>query len=304
MSPHATHPADPIVLAGATGNLGSRIARAIVARGGRVRAIVRRGSDPEKSAALRRSGAETVEADFASATSLAKACEGGTCVVSALSGLRDVIVEAQSALLGAAIAAGVPRFIPSDFAIDFMKLPDGLNRNLDLRREFHQRIDRAPIAATSILNGMFADLLTGPAPIVLFRLRRVVYWKSAEQALDFTTVDDVATYTAAAALDPSTPRHLRIAGDRVNARELAVAATEATGRRFRTFRAGGVHRLERIIRIARRLAPGKDQLYPPWQGMQYLHNMFDGRALLEPLDNERYPGMRWTSVREVLAAYE
>ena len=35
--------------------------------------------------------------------------------------------------------------------------------------------------------------------------------------------------------------------------------------------------------------------------MQYVHNMFSGRAKLEPLDNGRYPGMRWTTVREVLA---
>jgi hypothetical protein len=30
--------------------------------------------------------------------------------------------------------------------------------------------------------------------------------------------------------------------------------------------------------------------------------MFSGLAKLEPLDNARYPGMRWTSARNVLAA--
>jgi len=34
--------------------------------------------------------------------------------------------------------------------------------------------------------------------------------------------------------------------------------------------------------------------------MQYMRNMFDGRAKLEPLDNGRYPGIRWTSARDVL----
>jgi len=63
--------------------------------------------------------------------------------VSALAGLRDVIVEAQTVLLDAAIKAGVPRFIPSDDSIDFTKFPAGENRNLDLRREFHQRLDKA-----------------------------------------------------------------------------------------------------------------------------------------------------------------
>jgi hypothetical protein len=68
----------------------------------------------------------------------------------------------------------MPRFIPSDYCIDFTKLPPGTNRNLDLRREFHERLDRAPIAATSILNGRFADMLTGQAPIVLFKFKRVL----------------------------------------------------------------------------------------------------------------------------------
>jgi hypothetical protein len=50
-----------------------------------------------------------------------------------------------------------------------------------------------------------------------------------------------------------------------------------------------------------RIAPQREALYPPWQGMQYMHNMFSGMAKLERLDNDRYPGIRWTKVRDVLA---
>jgi hypothetical protein len=35
--------------------------------------------------------------------------------------------------------------------------------------------------------------------------------------------------------------------------------------------------------------------------MQYLHNMFTGLPKLESLDNDRYPDIQWTKVREVLA---
>jgi len=88
-----------------------------------------------------------------------------------------VIVDAQTALLEGAIKAGVPRFIPSDYSIDFTKFPAGQNRNLDLRREFHERLDRAKISATTIFNGAFADMLaTGQMPVILFKLRRVTYW--------------------------------------------------------------------------------------------------------------------------------
>jgi nucleoside-diphosphate-sugar epimerase len=291
------------ILAGASGDLGGRIARALIGRGARVRALVRPGVAPERLADLRALGVSIETVDFGDAAALARACAGGSCVVSALSGLRAVIVDAQSALLDAAVAAGVPRFIPSDYCIDYTRLPRGANRNLDLRADFRARVDSAPIRATSILNGMFADLLTGQAPVVLFPLRRVVYWGDADQPLDFTTIDDTAAFTAAAALDPATPRDLRIAGDVQTARGLAHAAGEATGRRFRLLRAGGLGRLDLLIRITRAVAPARDVTFPPWQGMQYLRDMAGGRAKLTPLDNDRYPELRWTTVREVLAAH-
>jgi nucleoside-diphosphate-sugar epimerase len=291
-----------IVIAGATGGLGGRIAGDILELGGDVRAVVRRSCDPGKVEALRARGVTIAELDSYDVPQLTEACRGASCVVSALSGLRDVIVDTQTSLLEAAVGAGVPRFIPSDYCIDLTKLPAGSNRNLDLRREFDERLDKAPIAATSILNGMFTHLLTGEAPVVLFKIKRVLYWGDADQLLDFTTMDDAARFTAAAALDSRTPRYLRIAGDSVTPRGLAEIAGQVTGERFKLLRPGGLKRYGRVSMLARAIAPQKEAVYPPWQGMQYMHNMFSGRAKLEPLDNDRYPGMRWTTVREVLAA--
>ncbi|QKG58811.1 NmrA family NAD(P)-binding protein [Hymenobacter sp. BRD128] len=289
-------------MAGATGDLGHRIALALLDRGAQVRALVRPGSAAKPAAGtLRERGVPIIEVDFNDAAALARACAGAACVVSALSGLREVIVDSQTQLLDAAVAAGVPRFIPSDFAIDFTKLPEGSNRNLDLRREFGRRLDQAPIRATSILNGMFMDLLTGQAPVILFKIRRVLYWGSADQPLDFTTIADTAAFTAAAALDPTTPRYLRVAGEVATVRDLQAAATAATGRRFGRLRAGGLWLLKLMIKITRRLVPAPNEVFPPWQGMQYLHNMFTGLPKLTPLDNDRYPDMRWTKVRELLA---
>ena len=292
-----------IVLAGGTGKLGSRIARAVVERGGNVRAIARRNSGAAGIAALKQLGVPIVEVDYDDAKCMSAACAGASCVVSALAGLRQVIVDTQAQLLDAAVDAGVPRFIPSDYCIDFTKLPVGSNRNLDVRREFQWRLDRAPIAATSILNGMFTDMLTGQAPIVLFKRKRILYWENADQPLDFTTIDDTASFTASAALETSTPRFLRVAGDRISARGLAEAASEVTGEKFKLFRAGGLGRLRTIARIARTLFPASGDLYPPRQGMQYLENMFGGKARLDPLDNRRYGRVHFTSARDVLGAF-
>jgi uncharacterized protein YbjT (DUF2867 family) len=295
-------PAPIIVLAGATGDLGHRIAGYLVQSGATVRALVRMGSSKTAIESLQKKGVLITEVDYDNKAQLVTACSGSSCVVSALSGLRKVIVDVQTNLLHAAIAAGVPRFIPSDYCIDYTKLANGSNRNLDLRREFNNHIDKAPIRATSILNGMFSDLLTGKAPIILFGIKRVVYWGDATQPLDFTTIDNTAAYTAQAALDDTTPRYLRIAGEVVNAIGLKERASEVSGKAFRLLRAGMLDRLKTMITITRTLFPKKREVFPPWQGMQYMYDMFTGLPKLNPLDNDRYRGIRWTSVKEVIAA--
>ncbi|KQP91934.1 NmrA family NAD(P)-binding protein [Methylobacterium sp. Leaf117] len=294
-------PPNEILLAGATGGLGRRIGRALRARGAGVKAVVRRGTSADRIAPLREAGVTVVEVDLNDLGQLKGACVGVDCVVSALNGLHETIIGTQSVLLDAAIAAGVPRFMPSDFCLDFSRTPAGSNRNMDLRREFKARLDAAPIRATSIVNGAFMDMLTGQAPFILFVPRRVIHWGDADQALDFTTMDDVAAYTAAAAMDPDAPRWLRIAGEVTSPRGLAAAANEVTGKPFKTFRVGGIGFLEGMIKAARLVAPGKGQVFPPWQGMQYMRDMFSGDGKLAPLDNDRYPGIGWTEVRTVLA---
>jgi nucleoside-diphosphate-sugar epimerase len=233
---------------------------------------------------------------------MAAALTDSACVVSALNGLHDVIVERQSVLLEAAVKAGVPRFISSDYSADFTKTKPGDNRNFDLRRAFMARANQAPIKVTSVLNGAFMDMLGAEMPIIQPRIRRVLYWGDADQPLDFTTKDDVAAYTAAAALDDDTPRILRIAGETVSAKGLAAALSDVTDERYRTLRAGGVGSLGVLIRVAKRVALGPGEAFPAWQGMQYMRDMFSGHGQLRPLDTNRYPKLPWTTVREQLAA--
>ena len=290
-----------IVLAGATGNLGDRIASALRKREASVRAIVRPGTSPERLTRLREQGVEIVEADLHSRPDLVKACSGASCVVSSLLGLEAIMIDAQGALLDAAVEAGVPRFVPSDYAMDFTKIAPGLNRNFDLHRKFRERLLRAPIRSTAVLNGAFMNLLTGEAPLVLFKINRVLYWgEKPDQELDFTTMDDTAAYTAEVALDPDAPPILRIAGEQISAAGLATIASEVSGKDFRLLRGGSLGRLQKIIGVTKALTPKSDTPFPVWQGMQYLYSMFDGAGMLVPLDNQRYPGLRWTAVRSVL----
>jgi nucleoside-diphosphate-sugar epimerase len=291
----------PITLvAGATGNLGGRIASALLARGAAVHALVRAGSDRAKVDALASRGVKVITAELTDPDELTAACAGATCVVSALQGLRDVIVDAQKQLIDAAVAAGVPRFIPSDFSTDFTGLPVGENRNFDLRRELHTYLESAPIAATSIYNGAFPETLTYNVPLLDLKARRVGYWEDPDWRNDFTTMNDTAAFTAAAALDPTTPRALRIASFQISPRELAAVALEVTGSPFDLVRLGSRAELRAQIHRMRAAQPdGEDEVFPVWQRMQYTLGMFSAQH--GALDNGRYRGLTWTPARDIVA---
>ncbi len=293
--------ATTILVAGVTGNLGGRISKALLDSHANIRALVRPGTNQGKVDELEQQGIEVFQTDMSDVSQLVKACEGVSCVISALQGLHDVIVDTQTVLLNAALTAGVPRFIPSDFASDFTKLPDGVNRNFDLRREFKAYIDKTSIQATSILNGAFADLLAYDMPLLNFQKKQVGYWDDPDWRIDFTTMDDTAAFTAAAALDSSTPRLLRIASFQISPNELATVAGQVSGTPFEVIRLGSRAELAAFNQRERAAHPeGEEQLYPNWQQSQYIYSMFSVQN--DPLDNERHPNLQWESAQSVLAS--
>ncbi len=290
-----------VVVAGGSGNLGGRIVKALRQRGAQVRALVRPDTDLAKLAEFKAQGVQVALAELTDSTALQQALTGAVCVVSALQGLREVMVDGQTQLLHAAVAAGVPRFIPSDFAVDYMDLTPGDNRNFDLRREFHHVIDKAPIRATSIFNGSFDGIFAYGTPLYDGPKKTVGYWDNPDWKIDFATMDDAAAYTAAAALDEAAPRALHIASFQLSAKELAAAGQQATGQEFALVPMGPVQGLLDYTRQQRTAHPeGEQDLNAPWQGMQYLVSMLQGHNA--KLDNDRYPGLTWASPQTVLQA--
>lgn len=290
-----------VLVAGATGNLGGRIVNALIARGADVKALVRLSADPETVKEFESKGVTVVKVDMSDQEALQNTLAGVSCVVSALQGLKDVIIDAQVMLLNAAVASGVTRFIPSDFSSDFTDLPEGDNRNFDLRRQFHRHLEKAAIAATSVFNGAFSDILTYNTPLLDLKNNMIGYWENADWPIDFTTMDNTAAFTAAAAIDDSTPAKLNIASFRITPNELKALADKTLGRQFSIKYMSSRSNLTAYARNMRKEQPGGEkELYPQWQQMQYLLSMFSAEAV--DLDNDRYAGIDWTSAADFLAA--
>jgi NADH dehydrogenase len=104
-----------ILVAGATGSLGGRIARGLIERGASVRVLARPSSD---SRALQAAGAEVTRGDLKDPASLARACTGAEAVITtaSMSGRADDTIEnvdlqGNLNLIDAAARAGVRRFV-------------------------------------------------------------------------------------------------------------------------------------------------------------------------------------------------
>lgn len=107
---------EPVLVVGATGDLGGRVVAALLARGKPVRALVREGTDPSKLAAQ---GVEIVRGDMMDPPSLDRAMQGASAVVTSAAGytrrrkgdsLRTDDVGNRN-LVDAAKRAGVQRFV-------------------------------------------------------------------------------------------------------------------------------------------------------------------------------------------------
>lgn len=117
-----------ILVAGATGVLGSEIVRRLLARGEKVRAMTRATSKPDTVDRLRKAGAEIVVADLKEPASLAGACRGVDGVISSVTTITTsqpgdsfeaTDGEGTKALIDAARKAGVKKFVFVSFDADY-----------------------------------------------------------------------------------------------------------------------------------------------------------------------------------------
>ena len=292
-----------ILVAGASGNLGSMISLALVKRGAVVKALVRNNSDVTKTSILKDAGIEIVPVNYDDIEELIKACDGVDCVISALAGLAEVILDTQKRLLDAALSVGVKRFIPSDFCTDYNALIPGENRNFDLRRAFKEYIDKTEISTTSIFNGAFADILLYNTPILNLKNKTIGYWgDKADWKLDFTTVKNTAAFTSEVALQEQTPRNLHIASFQISPNLLAEQIKSITGQTYTVHKLGEMDQFSDSIKLQRASNPsGEMELYSKWQQSQYLYSMYSTQHSVT--DNNRYGNLEWTSASEFLKSF-
>lgn len=281
-----------VLLVGATGNFGSEIARSLLDRDAQLRLLVRPGSRHK------------LTPDIAKASELVDSVDGAfdgiDTVISAVQGGPETIIDTQLELLRGARAAGVSRFIPSDYHINFFGLDEGENINSDWKRAFARQAEqeRGSVEVVHVLQGCFLDdrVLFGFLRAIDLAKDEAYLWGEGNEKMQFTTYADTADYTAEAAQDDaSVPSKFFVAGDSLTFHELVEETSAGLGRPIAVKRLGTLADLDQEIDARIGSEPDNPQA---WLPLMYWRGMLNGKGKLGPLHNKRYPAIRPTTVRE------
>ena len=277
-----------VLLAGATGMLGSQIARYLLSSPNtRLRLLVRKRGTAKDSAALAPfldGGAEMVEGDLAQRDSLERATQNVDVIVSAVQGGPEVIIDGQVALAEAGKRNGVRRILPSDYALDLFKATPGENATYDLRRTADERIAKLGLEQINVLQGAFMWVFLPGHGAVDLDAGAISFFGDGNERIETTSVEDTARIIARVATDRSVkPGKFAIAGDRLSFREAGEIVSEITGRRLKPVSLGS----EDALRAAMRVADPEKRVM-----LAYQLYMLNGQTALTDLQNERYPDIR------------
>lgn len=275
-----------ILVAGATGSLGGRIARVVSAQGMPVRALARPTSD---AAPLHSAGIPVALGDVKDPTSLARACDGVDVVITTVSAskrnddsIENVDMLGNQNLIDAAAAAGVRHFI---FVSTIAASENGPLPLFRAKAAAEKHLRASAMTHTILSSNGFMDVWF-PMMVELpaFSGQPITLVGESRRRHSFVAEQDVAAFAAAAIGNAAAHNATIVIGgpEAVTLRDVVRAYEEAAGREF----------------PVRSVAPGEPipGLPEPVWGIAAALETFDSPIPMD--DTARRFGVTLTSVRD------
>jgi uncharacterized protein YbjT (DUF2867 family) len=248
------------LIIGATGLLGSEMAKASGHNGDRLHVLVRPATagNEERLRPLKEFGAKIHVGDLDDYDSLVRAAGAVDRVISSV----HVDSASEMTLVRAVRDAGVSRYVPSaGFGLDFAAAAPGSVPPLDLKRAVFDAIRQADLPYTVIYtNGFFSTWVATLGDLMRFGSsplppEEVTLYGDGNVPATFVSEKDIAAVTLRALNDPDALRsEIRIAQNRTTQSEMIDLWRRVSGRSPRIVRQGGAQ-LETMIETA------------PWLGL-------------------------------------
>ncbi|CAG8626150.1 3964_t:CDS:2, partial [Paraglomus occultum] len=178
-------------------------------------------------------GAEIVYVDYDQHDNLVNALKGTDALISTVAPARTATVwdfdALQTPLLDAAKAAGVKRFIPSEFGIDYRV---GDHPVSDTKASFREKVQNSGLEYTIILCGLFAEFLGWFAFDV--KNKTATFLVDGSTKLAVISLSDVAKFTAESLkLNECRNTTIRVIGSSLPLNEILKNFEQATGSKWK-----------------------------------------------------------------------
>jgi uncharacterized protein YbjT (DUF2867 family) len=286
-----------ILVAGATGRLGTQVVRLLVARGAQVRVLTR---DLARAEHLKEPGVEVVAGDVRDAASLAAAVVGVQTVVSAVHGFLgpggvspgSVDDLGNANLIGAAEAADVEHFVLISVV---GAAPDHPMELFRMKHRAERRLMASRLGWTVIRATAFMELWAGMIGDPLLRSGKTLIFGRGDNPINFVSVGDVAVLVEHAVADAALRATIVEVGgpENLSFNQMARMFESLSGRPARV-----THVPRTVMRLASLLAwrvrPDLARQIRAGVVMDTADMRFDAAELLR-----RYPSMRLTTLAEV-----
>jgi len=228
-----------ILVAGATGVLGSEIVRRLTARGEQVRAMVRTTSAPEKVERLRKMGAEIIRADVKEPRTLLAACVGVDAVISTITtivtsqagdsfGATDG--EGTKSLIDAARKTGAKQFVFVSF--DTSQAPS--NPLSEAKRAAEDHLKASGLEYTILHPSFFFEIWLGPMLFADTAAGTAKVYGAGNQKLRYVAVSDVAEFAVQSLTNPAARNSVVPIGgpEAISQRDAVRIFEDAFGKKF------------------------------------------------------------------------
>ena len=196
-----------VMVAGATGFLGSEICRQLIEKNKNVKGLVRITSDSDKVAQLKESGVETIKGDLKNMDSLRNSLRGVSAVISTVSStlsrqegdtIQTVDDEGHINLIDAAVTAGVSQFI----YVSFCEMP-GQFPLQTAKRKAEKHLAESGLNYTTLQPTYFMEVWLSPALGFDYANAKANIYGDGQNKISWIAIKDVASFAVAALDNPA-----------------------------------------------------------------------------------------------------